>query len=136
MKTFFPHNENYRSYVAYHREEDEYGIKSRKYVGRAEYKALEQSSRCIIDIPLGVQTGMPPLFIWGCAHGKKILTTSRWALAHPFVSPSQVCVIDKEDIHIPAHFLDATVGCASDLSFCRIDQWVNTVIHLKDVELS
>lgn len=135
MKALFQNDENYWSYVAYHQEDDEYGIKSQKYVGSTEYKEIGNSSRCIIDIPLSLQTGMPPRFIWAVAHGKKILTTSPWALEHKFVSPSQIQVIDTENIEIPSDFLSTPICTSSDLRFCRIDQWVNTVIHLKDVEI-
>lgn len=136
MSLFFKKNdEEYWSYIAYYKDkDDEYNIKSSQPIYGEEYKKLEDVSRCIIDIPLPQQTGMPPRFIWALAHGKKILTTSPWALEHSFVSPEQVAVVDIDNIHIPADFLNTPLRTKPDLSFCRLDNWVDTIINMKETK--
>lgn len=132
LRLLLPNEKKYFGYVAFNRDDDTLHIKSRKSILKDEYNALMDASKVVVDFyGKEEQTGLSPRFIWALAHGKKIVTNNPHVYRYKFVSPKQVQVINIDDMHISPNFVNTPISHIPDISFCRIDNWVSTLLSMK-----
>lgn len=132
LQLLLPNEKKYFGYVAFNRDEDTLNIKSKKSIGKDEYDALMDASKVVIDFyGKEEQTGLSPRFMWALAHGKKIVTNNPHVYRYKFVSPAQVQVIDIDNMHLSSDFVNTPISRSTDITFCRIDNWVRTLLSMK-----
>lgn len=77
-----------------------------KIMNRATYLKLLSQSKAVVDVCNRTQTGLSFRVLEALGAGKKILTTNNWVVKEVCFDPTQIVVIDLDNINIHPSFLE------------------------------
>ena len=121
---------SYREYRLFMDDKDDFGIKSDELVEPSVYRSISAVSRCILDTQRQTQSGLTARFMWALGNGKKIITTSKYALDYDFVDKQRVLIVDEDNPQIVPEFILNDLPSLDNCSILpyRIDNWVKGIL--------
>ncbi len=105
-------------------------------IGIAEYNAIMQQSKFVLDDVRPGQSGLAPRFIWALANNKKIVTTNQYAEQYTFVSEDSVVIINRNNPKLTkSFFVDQNSLTDDNFYSLEISNWVRILIAEKPVPI-
>lgn len=108
---------------------DELSYTTKERIPVEEVVNIVNSSTCILDTDMPIQTGATERVIWALAQGKKVISTNSSLKQMPFFDENQIQIIDRKNPVIDFSFLEKETDYnRAFFDQLRIDNWVNIIL--------
>lgn len=95
---------------------------------------LYRKSRVIVDVSHPKQTGLTLRCIETLGAGRKLITTNRDIVNYDFYNPQNICVIDSENLTVPAGFLNSDYTPVPEYIYEKysLSSWLDVLFGIKE----
>jgi hypothetical protein len=92
-----------------------------------EINSLKVDAKCLLDIPVMKQSGIPIGVIEALANGKKIITANKNIKFDEFYKPENIFILDNRNENKLLEFIRGN-QVEMDISYLKIENWLLTIL--------